>query len=253
MSRNWTLLPLILFLGSTGTLQAATARFSRRRLYRRTTLQPRVPGLYGLVLPGVVGPAPRGTRDHRRGAARSGIRTGRTGGPPACGKTCRAGCPHRAARRQGGVERQGAQHQGVEQQEDRRAQSLRLQQRRKAMPPATAAVTPAKACRRDHRSHSEAGAQGGERQPPAPAQTAAIAPSQPAAAPAPEELASKVAGTRGQARGKGRSRIAAAGDARCCRSTCRARSRYGARQGQGDRQRPHPHRSMIRTIWSRSC
>ena len=100
-----------------------TARFSRRRLYRRTTMQPRVPVLYGLVLPGVVGPAPRGTRDQRRGAGRGGNRTGRTRGPPACGTACRAGCPPRAARRQGGVERQGTRHQGVERQKDRCHQS----------------------------------------------------------------------------------------------------------------------------------
>ena len=121
-----------------------TARFTRRRLYRRAAVQPRVPVLYGLVLPGIVGPAPRGTRDQRRGAGRTGNRTDRTRGPPACGKTCRAGCPPRAARRQGGVERQGAQRQGVDQQEDRRSQS-RTSSAGQGMPPATAAVTPEKA------------------------------------------------------------------------------------------------------------
>ena len=80
-----------------GNAPGTTARFSRRRLYRRTTLQPRVPGLYELVLPGAVGPASRGTRDQRHGAGRTGNRTDRIRGPPACGKTCRARCrpaPH---------------------------------------------------------------------------------------------------------------------------------------------------------------
>src|SRR5690348_3626228 len=58
-----------------GSAAGTTARFPRCRLYRRAALQPRLPGLYELVLPGAVGPATRGTRDRRR-AGRAGVRTG---------------------------------------------------------------------------------------------------------------------------------------------------------------------------------
>ena len=52
MSRNWTLLALILFLGSTGTLQAQPLDSPDVVYIDGQAVQPRVPGLYGLGLIG---------------------------------------------------------------------------------------------------------------------------------------------------------------------------------------------------------
>ena len=123
MSRNWTLLPLILFLGSTGTLQAQPldspdvvyidgqpcSRACQAYMnwsYRAQSARRHEEREISVAVP-----------------AEPEIERIEPVARPRAAKHAAPGCPPRAARRQGGVERQGAQRQGVEQQKDRRSQS----------------------------------------------------------------------------------------------------------------------------------
>ena len=190
MSRNWTLLTLILSLGSSGALQANP-----------------------LDSPGVVyidgQPCNRACQSYmdwsyralsarrheereidRCGAGRTGNRTIRTRRPPARGKTCRAGFPHRAARRHGGVERQGARNAKASNSKKIAAPNAAPQAPAKEIPPATAAVTPEKAAGETVAAiqKPEPKVESADR----PAQTAAITAPQPAEAPASKAPAPEV-------------------------------------------------------------
>ena len=246
MSRNWTLLPLILFLGSTGTLQAqpldspgvvyidgqpcsracqAYMNWSYRALSARRHEEREI-----IVAVPAEAEIERVEPVARPRAAKHAAPVARPA--PHAGKAASNG---KAPDAKASTSKKIA------------APNPAPQAPAKAMPPATAAVTPEKAA-----GETVAAIQKPEPKvesaPAEPAQTAAIAAPQPAEAPA-----SKVAGTRGQARGEGRGRLAATGDARYCRRARCAHSRYGVPARPGRSERPHPHRPMIRTIWSRSC
>ena len=87
-------------------------------------MQPRVPSLYELVLPGTVGRRHEGREISVAVPAEPEIERVELVARPRAAKHAAPGCPPRAERRQGGVERQAQPpRQGVEQQKDRRSQS----------------------------------------------------------------------------------------------------------------------------------
>ena len=105
-------------------------------------------------------------------------------GPPACGKTCRTGCPHLAARRHDGVERQNARNTKASNSKKIAAPNAAPQAPAKEMPSATAAVTPQKAVGETAAAIQKPEPKVESADPPEP-QTAAIAAPQPAEAPRP--------------------------------------------------------------------
>lgn len=187
MSRNWTLLPLILFLGSTGALQAQPldspdtvyidgqpcsracqaymnwsyrAQSARRREEREIIAVPVEPE-FEQVQPVA-----------RPRAAKHAAPVARTA--PQAGKTASNGsAPGAKASNGRKIAAPNAAPPAAPQ----------------AMPPAVAAATPAKAAEETTAAIQKPEPKVERANPPA--QTVAVAPSQPAAAPAPKELASK--------------------------------------------------------------
>lgn len=187
MSRNWTLLPLILFLGSTGTLQAQAldspdvvyidgqpcsracqaymnwsnrAQSARRREEREIVAMPVEPE-FEQVQPVA-----------RLRAAKHAAPVARTA-PPA-GKTASNG------------NALGAKVNGKKIATPNAAPAATPK-----MPPAVEAATPTKPVEQTTAAIQKPDPKVESATPPAPAQTVAVAPSQPAAAPAPKEIASK--------------------------------------------------------------
>ena len=191
MSRNWTLLPLILFLGSTGTLQAQAldspdvvyidgqpcsracqaymnwsyrAQSARRHEEREIIVAAPPEAEFERVEPVA-----------RPRAAKHAAPVARTA--PSAGKTASNGnAPGTKASTSKKIAAPNAAPPAT---------------RTKAMPPAMAAVTPAKPAEETVAAIQKPEPKAESANPPAPAQTVAIAPSQPAAAPAPKELVSK--------------------------------------------------------------
>jgi len=194
MSRNWTLLPLILFLGSTGTLQAQAldspdvvyidgqpcsracqaymnwsyrAQSARRHEEREIIVAVPPEAEFERVEPVA---RPRAAK-HAAPVARNA---------PSAAKTASNGnAPGTKASTSKKIAAPNA------------APSAMPKATSKAMPPAMAAVTPAKPDEETVAAIQKPEPKGESANPPAPAQTVAIAPSQPAAAPAPKELVSK--------------------------------------------------------------
>ena len=164
MSRNWTLLPLILLLGSTGTLQAepldspdvvyidgqpcnracqsymdwsyralSARRHEEREISVAVPAEAEIERVEPVARPRVA--------KHAAPVARPA---------PHAGKAASNG--------------KRAQHQGVEQQEDRRAQS-RTSSAGQGNAAGHGGRDSGKGRRGDRRSHSKAGAEGGERRP----------------------------------------------------------------------------------------
>ena len=228
MSRKWTLLTLILFLGSSGTLQAKPLN-SPGVVYIdgqpcNSACQSYMDWSYRAL---------SARRREERGTivvapAEAEIERIEPHGPPARGE--HAAPVARTAPRAGKAASNGkAPSAKASNSKKIAAPNAAPQAPAKAMPPATAAVTPEKAAGETVAAIQKPEPKVESAGPPAPD-------SRHRRAAACRGTCVQGAGTRGQARGEGRGRIAAAGDARCCRSTRRAHSRYGAQQGQGDRK-----------------
>jgi hypothetical protein len=194
MSRNWTLLPLILFLGSTGTLKAQAldspdvvyidgqpcsracqaymnwsyrAQSARRHEEREIIVAVPPEAEFKRVEPVA---RPRATK-HAAPVARNA---------PSAAKTASNG--NRPGTKASSSKKIAAPNA---------APPAMPKATSKAMPPAIAAVTPAKPDEETVAAIQKPEPKVESANPPAPAQIVAIAPSQPAAAPAPKELVSK--------------------------------------------------------------